>query len=241
MIRRLAAAVRTDVVLQARNQLYGISVGVAVVVGGALAWLSPHDRLAGTVPMALLMFVGGSTLLYAMAMLILERDDGTLDAVIVSPLRPAEYLLSKVITLSGLAALEALLIVVGALGVLSRSGAVPVPGPLIVLGVVLLAVMHVLCGLALVVRYRRLMEALIPMSALATLMQLPGFYFVGALAHPAWLLIPTAAPTMFIRGAFTELAPWEWVYAVLVSGGTLLALWIFARRAFRRHVIEGGR
>lgn len=239
MIRRLGAAVRTDVVLQARNQLYGISVGVALVAAGGLAWLSPHDRLEATVPMALLMFVGGSTLLYAVAMLILERDDGTLSAVIVSPLRPAEYLLSKVITLSGLATLEALLTVGGALGVLSRSGEVPVPGPLLLVGVVLLAVMHVLVGLVLVVRYRRLMEVLIPMGAIATIMQLPAFYFVGALPHRAWLLIPTGAPTMFIRGGFAELTPWEWTYATVGSALTLLALWVAARRAFQRHVIEG--
>ena len=235
---RLLAAIRTDVLLQARNQLYAISVGTAVVVGGALAWLSPIERLSGTVPMALLAFVGGSTLLYVVAMIILEKDDGTLDAVSVSPLRPWEYLAAKVVTLTGLATLEAGLICGGAFAFLSRSGPVPMPSPLIALGVVALGVMHVLVGVVMVVRYTRLTEVLVPMSAVGTLMQLPAFYFVGATDHPAMLLIPTAAPTMLIQGAFVGLEPWQWAYAV---GGTTLALTVlgvWARRAFVTHIVR---
>ena len=72
---RWLAAVRTDVVLQARNQLYGISVGVAALCAGGLAWLAAPEHFAAAIPMVVLMFVGGSTLLYVVAMIILERDD----------------------------------------------------------------------------------------------------------------------------------------------------------------------
>ncbi|MEQ9072928.1 MAG: hypothetical protein RLP09_03675 [Sandaracinaceae bacterium] len=235
---RLLAAMKTDAVLQQRNQLYAISVGVSLVVAGALAWLSPNVLVARTVPMALLLFVGGSTLLYVVAMILLERDDGTLAAVIVSPLRPGEYLASKALTLGALATVEGVLIAAGALLVLSREGPVTWPDPLLFLaGLAALSVMHVLVGVIVVVRHRRIMEALIPMGAIAMVLQLPAFYFVGALDHPAWLLVPSAAPTMLIRGAFTPLTPWELTYGVGVTTLCCVGLAVWARRAFHRHVV----
>ena len=81
------------------------------------------------------------------------------------------------------------------------------------------------------------MEALIPMGAIAMVLQLPAFYFVGALDHPAWLLVPSAAPTMLIRGAFTPLTPWELTYAVGVTTLCCVGLAVWARRAFHRHVV----
>ena len=234
---RLLAAMKTDVVLQARNQLYGISIGVALVSAAALAWLSPLDLVAGTFPMALLMFVGGSTLLYVVAMIILEKDDGTLAAIAVSPLRPREYLAAKVVTLSALATLEGVLIVAGAWLILRRNGDLPLPSAWTLVGLVALAVMHVLVGIVLVVRYQRITEAMLPMGAVATVLQLPALYFVGAIDHPALLAIPSAAPTLLIRAGFAPLATWEWVYALAGSAVTIALLALWSARAFETHVL----
>ncbi len=234
---RLLAAVRTDVSLQARNQLYPISIGISLLLAAALAWLSTPDALVRTVPMGVLFIVGGSTLMYVVAMILLEKDDGTLDAIIVSPLRPVEYLAAKVATLTGLATLEGLLITLGTVVWLGRGGTWVWPSAaMLLLGLIGLGVMHTLIGIILVVRHQRIMEALLPMGGIATILQIPAFYFVGALPHPVALVIPSAAPCMLIRGAFTSLQPWEWAYGIgytLLSIG-VLALW--TQRAFIRHI-----
>lgn len=238
MKARLYAALRTDVVLQARNRLYGISIGVALVVAGVLAWLSSPGAVARTVPLVLLCFVGGSTLLYVVAMLILEKADGTLAAVAVSPLRPREYLAAKVMSLTALATLEAALITYGGLALLTRDGAVDWPGPLALVGVLALGAMHVLVGVIIVVRYDRLMEALIPMSAIATALQAPALWYIGALDHPALLAVPSGAPTMLIRGAFTPLSGWQWAYGLGVTALTLAVLAVWAGRAYDTHIVR---
>jgi fluoroquinolone transport system permease protein len=69
-------------------------------------------------------------------------------------------------------------------------------------------------------------------------MQLPAFYFAGALEHPALLAIPTAAPTMLVRGAFVTLERWQWVYAVVFTAATLVGLSVWALRAFEVHVVR---
>jgi fluoroquinolone transport system permease protein len=235
---RLLAALRLDVALQARNQLYAISVAMSVFAAAALAWLSPPERVGTTVPMAVLFIVGGSTLLYVVTMIILEKADGTLSAVSVSPLRPWEYLAAKVATLTGIAALEGFLVVFGALWWLSRSAPIPWPGPLFAVGLVALAAMHVLVGIVLVVRYDRLLECLVPMSAIATVLQLPAFYVVGALDSPVLLTIPSAAPTLLIQASLEDLPPWKWAYALGLTAVTLVVLWGWALRAFEAHVVR---
>ena len=237
---RLAAAIKLDARVQARNQLWAISIGVAVLAAGALAWLSPPQRLGGTVPMAVLMFAGGSTLLYVTAMILLERSDGILAAISVSPLRPWEYLASKVVTLTALATAEALILGYGAIAIVARTGDVVWPGPLLLVGVLALAAMHVLLGVVLVVRYDKINEVLLPMSAIATVLQIPALWMIGAVDGRVWLAIPSAAPTMLVRAAFVPLSTGEWIYAVTYTAVTLAVLAVWAARAFARHVSQRG-
>ncbi len=237
-MKRLLAAIRTDVQVQARNQLFAISVAVALLAAAALAWLSPPDRLARTMPMALLFMVGGSTLLYVVAMIILEKDEGVLGALAVTPLRPSEYLAAKVTTLTALATVEGLLICGGAWAWLQRGRDLALPGPTIVVGVVALGVFHVLVGVVLVVRYERLTEALLPMGLVATALQLPAFYYVGALDSPWLLVIPSGPPAMFVRGAFAPLSPFEWAYALVGTVLPMAVMAIWAGRAYEAHVVR---
>lgn len=237
---RLWAAIQTDLLLQARNQLYAISAVVSLVVGGALVWLSPPDLVVRTVPMAVLMFVGGSTLLYVVAMIILEKDDGTLTAICVTPLRSWEYLAAKVATLAALATFEGVLLVGLALAWFARDPTLIWPSPLSLVGLVVLAVIHVLIGIVLVVRHERLMTVLLPMSAVAMTLQIPAFYFLGVLDTPLLLLIPSGPPALLIQGGFRSLQGWEWV----VGGGGSLVLWVglwrWARAAFETYVVQQG-
>lgn len=235
---RLSSAIRTDLRLQQRNQLYAISLVVSVLSAAALAWLSPPDRLAQTFPMTVLLFVGGSTLLYVVAMIILEKEEGVLGALAVTPLRPREYLAAKVLTLTAIAVAEGLVICGGAFLWLRRSAALAWPHPVFVVGLCALGVMHVLVGVVLVVRYDRLTEALLPMGAVATVLQLPAFYFVGAFDSPWWLAIPSAAPTMLLRGAFVPLSAADWIYATVGTTACLVLLSWWAPRAYEAHVVR---
>lgn len=239
-MRRMLAATRTDITLQARNQLYGISVLFAAVMVGALIWLSSPTSLHRTVPMAVLFVVGGSTLLYVVAMVLLERDDGTLDAVAVAPLRPSEYLAAKVASLTALAVLEGAVLAGGAIVWLDRATLGGATVPLLLVGLVSLGVLHTLVGVVIVVRYHRIMEALMPMGLVALLLQIPALYFAGALPSELALLIPSAPPAMFLRGAFVPLEPWEWGYAVVGTTAALAVAAIWAHRAFVLHIIHEG-
>lgn len=240
---RFLSAMRNDATVQVRNNLYTIGIGVGLLVAVVLSQLAPVSYLPDIVPSLILLFVGGSTLLYVAGMIIFEKDEGTLSATIVSPLRTSEYLWSKVLTLTGLATLEAVIIVGGALLIMSRAtdqpNGVPLPNvPLLLVGILAICVMYTLVGIVLVVRYNSITDFLVPMSALGALLQIPFVYTLGWVDSALFLLVPTTAPTLLMKGAFAPLAGWEWGYAIgyTIIAIALLSLW--AWRAFQTHIIR---
>lgn len=237
---RLLSAIRNDMLVQWRTGLYVIGISAAVLSALALGYLTPAEHLAIAVAAVMLLAVGGSTFLYVGAMQMFERDEGTLRALIASPLNMDEYLGAKIVSLTILAGLEAAVMTGGAMAYIAfKGGEVSLPNlPILALAVVLIGVIFTLMGVIMAARYTSITAYLVPMSAVATVLQLPLFYFMGVFTHWAFLVIPTGAPTMLMLGAFRPLETWELVYALGYSALQLAVVAIWARAAFDRHVAK---
>jgi fluoroquinolone transport system permease protein len=240
-MNRLLAAMKMDVTLQVRTQLYSIGIGAGVLVAVALAWLAQPQQMVSLIPTLMLLVVGGSTMLYVAAMILFEKEQGTLKATIVSPLRPSEYLWAKIITLTFLATVESVVMIGGAMLIMSFSDEVALPNILLLLlGIVGIGIIYTLIGIVLIVRYDKITEFLIPLSAVAVILQLPFLYFLGWVEHPLFLLIPTSAPTVLMQGAYIQLPGWQWLYALGYTAVLITVLTIWAYRAFQTHIIAKG-
>jgi fluoroquinolone transport system permease protein len=236
---RLLNLVKTDVMVQFRNNLYTIGIAAAVLTAVALAWLGSADQLFSLVPTVLLLVVGGTTFLYVGALIFFEKEQGTINATIVSPVRPSEYLWSKIITLTGLATLEAAIMVGGAMVIMRFFEPVGLPNILLLLiGTLAIGVLYTLMGIILMVRYDKITDFLIPVAVVVMILQLPFVYFWGVFEFPAFLIIPTSAPAMLMRGAFVPLAGWQWLYGVGYTAVLTILLVIWAYRAFEAHIIQ---
>ena len=236
---RLATAIKTDVTVQLRNQLYTIGVGVAVLVAVVFAWLAGPEQLFSIVPALLLMFVGGTTFLYVGAIIFFEKEQGTLNANMVSPMRVSEYLWAKILTLSVLATLESVIIIGLSMIIMSFSNDLDLPNVFLLLcGILAIGVIYTLTGIIVMVRYDKITDFLIPLAFIVGVLQLPFLHFWGVVEHPLFLVFPTSAPTMIIRGAFIQLASWEWFYAIGYTGALIVGLTVWAYRAFHTHIIE---
>ncbi len=236
-MNRLRAALKQDVIIQYHNKLYAVGVVVSLFLMVVLAFLAEPEQLPVAVPALILLAIGGTTMFYVAGMLLFERDEGTLHAVVVSPLRTREYLWSKLITLTVLATLETIIMVVGAMFILGRSAVLDWPNvPIFLFGTITLGMIYTLVGLILVVRYDKITAFLFPAAGLVGLLQMPFLYFLDLVKHPIFLIIPPSAPTLIIRGAYLPLTPWEWTYALGYTTVTLTVLILWANRAFHRHV-----
>jgi len=236
---RLISAMQLDVKVQVRNNLYTVGIGVGVLTAFLLSQLVTADQLGGVIPTLMLLVIGGSTLLYVAGMILFEKDEGTINAAFISPLRPSEYLTSKIITLTLLATIESIVMVGGSMLFLSIGQEVTVPNiPFLLVGIVTIGVMYTLIGIIMIVRYDSITDFLIPLTLVAIVMQLAFLYFLGLIETPLLLVIPVSGPTMIMTAAYRDLSAVEWIYAIGYTSVLLIGLSVWAYRAFETHIIK---
>ncbi len=168
---RLSATLRLDAQLQARNKVYLIIAVAALGLAFALRALFTPEQLHFFMPLVALSGVSLTTFFLIGVLLLLERGEGTLDVVLVSPLRPAEYLASKLLTVTALAVVESVLITGIAYGL-------GFSAPWLVLAVLLRAGLVAGVGVAVVVRYRSITQFLLPAIALTVAFDLPVLWYL---------------------------------------------------------------
>ncbi|MEM6284426.1 MAG: hypothetical protein AAF787_19700 [Chloroflexota bacterium] len=234
---RLISTIQTDFTVQVRNRLYAIGLAVAVIIAFILSWITTGDELARTVPTMMLLTLGGSTLLYVAGLILFEKDEGTLSALIVSPLTVREYLTSKVITLTGLASLEGIVMIAGAAALLGMEVLTSFNVFVLLLGMMAIGVVYTLLGIVVIVRHNSITDFLVPVLFIATILQAPAFHFTGLLESYAWYIIPTTAQTLIMQAAWEPLAAWEWVYALVYTAMTIGVLYAWSLRAFHAHIV----
>lgn len=227
---RFVATLRTDVRLQLRYGFYAAGAFVAAIWIAILSQLAP-----GGVRVALpaFLFLNGltTTFFFVAGLVLFEKREGVLAALVVTPLREGEYLAAKVTTLTLLATLEGLAIVLLGWGTDLRLGP-------IVLGSVIVGVLYTLFGFLVVFRYDSINEFLLPGSLFMTVVQLPVFSSFGVWDAPYFWLWPTKGALLLFQAGFAPLGAVEWAYALLYSSLWIAVLVGLVRRAFRRFVVR---
>ncbi len=229
---RLSATLRLDAQLQARNKVYLIIAIAALGLAFALRALFTPEQLHFFMPLVALSGVTVTTFFLVGVLLLLERGEGTLDVVLVSPLRPAEYLASKLLTVTALALVESALIAGIAYG-LGFSFL------WLVLAVLLRASLVAAVGVAVGVRYRSITHFLLPVVALSTAFDLPVLWYLELWPSPLFYLWPTWPSLLLAKAAFLPVDPLQLVYACAYSALAVGAAVFWALRALDRFVVRG--
>jgi hypothetical protein len=233
-VTHLVDTAMLDLRLQARHKLFAVGIVVAVSAGIAARALLAVAAVSVLLPGIWLGAVGSTTFMFVAGMVLLEKGERTLDALIVTPLDVGTYLASKVLTLTGFALVESLIVLVLGHGIRGVSF-----GPL-VLGITFLGAMYTLAGIAQVVTHSSVTDFLVPGAFVSlTLLQLPFLDAFGVWSHPLLYLVPTQATVVLMKGAFTDLSLWQWGYGVGYSSVSIGAAAWLAHRRFERHIVTG--
>jgi fluoroquinolone transport system permease protein len=228
---RFLATLRRDVRLQVRYRVVAVSVFV-IAFWVLLLALVPNDVRPEPellVPAFVMVNLVTTTFYFVCGMVLVERGEGMLVAVVTTPLRQGEYLMSKAISLSALAAAETLAVVFWFFG---TGGWLP-----LVTGAGLLGVLYVLLGFVAVARYDSINRFLLPSIVLVTLLVAPLVpHFGGA---DRWLLVwhPVEPPMALLRSAYGSVSVAELGYGLLGSLVWIALAYRWARRAFDTHVV----
>ena len=193
----LITLVRWDAILQARNGFYWATAFVVAAFGALLLNVPEAARAdrAAWVPALLAINLQITTFFFVAGLILLERDEGTLTALAVSPLSPAIYLTARTITLTTLAAVETIAIVWIVFGADGSWG-------FILSGTVALGVTYTGFGAAIGTRYESVNAMLLPASVFVAALLLPLLPHFGLAPRVLFLLHPTEPALTLIRAGY---------------------------------------
>jgi len=174
-----------------------------------------------------IMFVG--------ALVLFEKTENTLQALIVTPLKMNTYFLSKIISLTLLS------LVTGTLFLLLTQGldfniAFYLPG------LILTSVLLILIGFIFVSRCRSLNEYLLMIMLSFVVLFLPPLLHISKIyENILFYLWPTQASFIMLKGTFTEIPLTDTIYAVSYLIIWILFCYYLATKAFYTHIVQGGK
>jgi fluoroquinolone transport system permease protein len=186
-----------DAVVQARNGFYWATAFVVVVIGALLLNVPEAARAnrAAWVPALVAINLQITTFFFVAGLILLERDEGTLAALAVSPVSPGIYIAARTITLTALAAVETIAIVWIVFGAGGSS-------VLILAGTIALGVSYTGFGAAVGTRYESVNAMLLPASVFVTALLLPLLPHFGLAPRAPFLLHPTEPALTLIRAGY---------------------------------------
>jgi fluoroquinolone transport system permease protein len=222
-------AVRWDITLQARNGFYWATVFLVIVVGVLLLYVPEGVRAhpATWVPAVLTVNLQITTFFFVAGLILLERDEGTLHALAVSPFSPSRYLAMRIISLTALGAVETLAVVWLGFGAGGR-------WPLILGGTFALGVIYTALGAAVAARYESINTLLLPASAFVTLLLLPLLPHFGLVPREPFLLHPIEPAMALLRAGYSVFEITDVVYGVVGCAAWSGVAFVWGRNRVRK-------
>lgn len=178
-----------------------------------------------------IMFVG--------ALVLFEKSENVLQALVITPMKIDDYLLSKIISLTILSIISASLFMVLMMIFNGTSFNVAFLG----LGIILTSVMLILVGFILVSRVNSINGYLLGMMLGFVVLTFPPLLnLFGIYESPIFFLWPTQASFILFDGVFNaaSLEWWEIGYGIFYQLVWIVLLYFYAKKAFYQHIVLGG-
>jgi fluoroquinolone transport system permease protein len=163
-------------------------------------------------------------------MVLFEKGQKTLEGLFITPIRMAEYILSKIISLTILALLSGFLITVATFGISFNFA-------WLFLGISLTSVLFVLLGFTLVSITKSVNAYLVfsPVYMIVTMIPLLDYFQV--VKSPLFYLIPTQASLTLMAGAFAPSPIGEMVLSTVLLLGFICPAYLWAAKWFYKYIV----
>jgi len=232
----LKTMLRWEFLLQSRYKIIHISI-LSVI----LSFLSTQalPAIASEEFHVLLLFFDSALvgIMFIGALVLFEKSENTLQALVITPMSTDDYLLSKIISLTILSVVSALIFM--ALNFIFNGTEFNIL--LLILGIILTSVMLILIGFILVSRVNSINEYLLSMMMAFLGLSFPPFlHLSGIYENVIFYLWPTQASLILISGVFTEIETWELAYSIIYLVVLIGLLFFLAKKAFYKHIIMKG-
>ena len=228
-IRRILLTVLWDLLLQAKYQILTVAAMVTLIYVAIFRLLirDGFDEI-----LILLIFTDPAMLgfIFIGALVLFEKGSHTLDALVVTPLRIPEYLLSKVISLGLIATVCALFMAMAGHGTRFSY-------PLYLYSVFLTSAIVTLLGFAGASRIRSFNQYFIIIPVFLTPLALPLLNFFKLTDSYILYLLPTQATLNLLWASFHTIPPADMIYSLICLPAWLMLSYYYAAYSFRKHIL----
>lgn len=191
---RIVNALKADIRFQFKQGFYLVYIILTLTYMIILGML-PEEWKSTVVPLVLFSDPSMLGFFFIGALVMLEKVQGVIQYVVVTPLRSLEYLLAKVLSLTILALVATVMITLATYGY-------ELNWFLLILGVILTSSFFVFYGFIVAVRCTTLNEYFIKMIPYLLLIVLPCFSLIGFPYSWVFNIFPSVAGLKLVYGAF---------------------------------------
>ena len=178
-----------------------------------------------------IMFIG--------ALVLFEKSENVLQALVITPMKVDEYILSKITSLTILSVISASIFI----GLLNIFSGIDFNVLYLAAGIIITSIMLILIGFIFVSRVNSLNEYLLTMiiSFLGLLFP-PMLHLSGLYENVMFYLWPTQASFVLFTGVFNaaSLETWEIAYGIGYQIFWIGLLYFLSKRAFHKHIVLKG-
>ncbi|MEA3458544.1 MAG: ABC transporter permease [Candidatus Thermoplasmatota archaeon] len=178
-----------------------------------------------------IMFVG--------ALVLFEKSEHVLQALVITPMNTDDYILSKVISLTTLSVISATIF----MSLLMIFSEISVNVFYFASGIILTSAMMILIGFILASGVQNINGYLLGMAiGFIGLMFPPLLHLFGIIENPIFYIWPTQASFILFDGIFHAgaLEIWETIYGIGYQLCWIALLYYFAKKAFYKHIVLKG-
>ncbi len=227
-MRSVLTLLRWDVVMQFRYGFWLAGFGVTLMWVLVLRALSP-EYLAIWLPCILYFDIGVIGLMFIAGVLFFEKRQGAIDALVVTPVRTADWLTSKVLSLTLLATVVAVVLVLLTAGLrVSWLRLAP--------AFALVAALFTLAGFRVAARFQSTSGFFAAFGIVGLPLGLPILGYFGIWEHPLMWVNPAYPTMVLIRQAFRPGSGLELAAASLLTVFWIAVAFRSGVRAFHRRV-----
>ncbi len=206
-MKRLLSALRWDFIRQLRYNIIGIMLVVSALYIGLFHFIPLENKI----PLLIFLIFNDPTalgMIFIGSLILFEKGDGTLEALVVTPLQHWEYILSKAISLTTIATGASLLMALFSHGIATNV-------IYLILGVALTSMVFVFLGIIVVAGCRSFNQYLLRLLLYLIPLSLPLLNYLGVTDTLWWYVFPTQATLLLLEASFSTIETWKIVYSIL--------------------------
>lgn len=168
--------------------------------------------------------------LFIGVLVLFEKDSKTIEAVVLTPIKKSEYLLAKIISLTGIAIVASTIMIFAT----QREFNVLV----FVLAVFLSSVHFLLIGFLGVVRIKTFNQYIFTFPFLISPLTFPLLNFAGLTDSLLLYIFPFQACLLLFEAAFEPIQMWQWIYALIYLPLSTIGIYFIALKFYDKYLIQ---